>query len=274
VLIEAFSVPFMQRALIGGLLAGAVCSFLSVYIVLRRIVFVGVALAQLSSMGVALGFLLGGVPALISALPFGFVLLGVVALVALQVAATRLKLPQEGAIGATYAVALAATVLLVAKSPQGEMHVLELLTGNILAITPGDIALGVGIFAPVAVVHGLFFKEMVFTSFDRETAAASGLRVGVWDTIFYIALGAAIAATIRLVGVLLGFAYLVLPGVIALMVAKGLRMAFPVAVASGVVPTFVGLYLSYAWDLPSGPTVAACIAGVLLPAWAWSRFKS
>lgn len=272
-MIEAFSTPFMQRALIGGLLAGGMCSFLAVYIVLRRIVFVGVALAQLSSMGVALGFLLGGAPILISVLPFGFVLLGVAALATLQAAALRLKLPQEGVIGATYAIALAATVLLVAKSPRGEMHVLELLTGNILAITLGDIILGLAIFAPVAVVHGLFFKEMVFTSFDRETAAASGLKVGLWDAVFYVTLGAAIAATIRLVGVLLGFAYLVLPGVVALMVAKGLKVAFPVAVAAGVVPTFVGLYLSYVWDLPSGPTVAACITGALLPAWVWSKVQ-
>ena len=270
---EAFSLPFMQRALLGGLLAGAVCSFLAVYIVLRRIVFVGVALAQLSSAGVALGFMLGGAPVLLSVLPFGLVLMGVAALATLQTAGTRLKLPQEGLIGATYATALAATVLLVAKSPQGEMHILELLTGNILAITPGDIALGLAIFVPVAIAHGLFFKEIVFTSFDRETASALGLKVGLWDAVFYISLGAAIAATIRLVGVLLGFAYLVLPGVVALMVAKGLRGAFPVAVASGVVPTFVGLCLSYIWDLPSGPTVAACIAGVLIPAWIWSRLR-
>jgi len=270
-LTEAFSTPFMQRALIGGLLCGAVCSFLSVYIVLRRIVFVGVALAQLSSMGVALGFLLGGAPVLLSVLPFVVVLLGVASLAALHVGAGRLKLPQEGVIGATYATALAATVLLVAKSPRGEMHVLELLTGNILAITPGDLAFGLALLLPVVAAHALFFKEIVFTSFDRETAAASGIKVGLWDAVFYVTLGAAIAATIRLVGVLLGFSYLVLPGLSSLMVGRGLKLAFPTAVVVGIFPTFFGLYLSYIWDLPSGPTVAACLVLMLIPSWLWSR---
>ncbi len=270
--LEAFQYTFMRYALVGSLLTGALCSFLSVYIVLRRIVFVGVALAQLSSAGVALAFLFGATPFLLASLPLAFVFAGVAALGGLQVGAMRAKLPQESIVGAAYAIAMASGILLLSKGP-GEAHVLELLTGNVLAISRGDLLFALSVFIPVALILGLFHKEFVFTSFDREMAAALGIRVGIWDALFFLSLGAVIAAAIRLVGVLLEFTYLVVPGMSALLLSRRLRAAFPLAVLFGIIPSILGLYLSYVFDLPTGPTITACAVGLLLLCWGLGRMR-
>lgn len=259
-MIEMFKIPFMQEALIAGVMIGALCAFLAVFVLLKRIVFVGMALTQISSLGAALGLLVGLSPLLLSLV---FVVLGVIAL---SVCLRGERIPREAIIGAAYATATAAGVVLMAKSPEGESHMLDLLFGNILAVTSTDVLLMAGIFVGVALIQCLFYKEFLISSFDSETAIALGVRAHVWNLLFYLSLGIAIAGAIRVVGVLLVFGMLVIPGLVGLLLCKRLPSVFGVPVAAGVMPVVIGLYISYVMDLPAAPAIVLVSVLVLCAA--------
>jgi ABC-type Mn2+/Zn2+ transport system permease subunit len=252
-MLEVFQIPFMQQALLASLLVGATCAFLSGFVVLKRIVFVGITLAQLSSAGVALAMLFGLTagfyPTIASLL---FMLIGV-ALFSLRPSGRRLT--QESLIGLAYATATALGVLLVARSASGESHLLNLLFGNILAAIPRDSCLMAGVFAAVGVVHYLFHKEFVFVSFDAEMARTLGVKPRLWDLLLYLTLGVTIAVSIRVAGVLLVFAFLVIPGMIGLLLTQRLKYVFLIAIGAAIIPVVLGLYLSFIFDLPSAATI-------------------
>ncbi len=254
---EVFTVPFLRVAFAGGLIVGSLCAFLGVHVVLRRIVFVGAALAQVSSAGVGLALCTGANPATVSlALTLGGV-------AAFAVRFGNRRITQESIIGVAYALASAIAVLFVAKSAHAEAYMLNLLSGNILTITPGQVYLTVFLFAVTVLMWSLFQKQFMFSAFDPETAKAHGIRVAFWDLLFYVILGIVISFSIRVVGMLLVFAFLVLPAVTALLLSQRFVGIYAFAIVSAAVSTVSGLLLSYKLDLPTGPTIVV-FSGILL----------
>ena len=202
-MLDVFRIPFLQTALAASLIVGAVCAYLGVHVVLRRIVFVGAALAQVSSAGVGLALCTGTNPSVISLL----LTLGGVA--AFSARSMSRRTTQESIIGVGYAVASALAVLFVARSAQAEARMLDVLSGNVLTVTPRQVWL-MAVVATVAVVlHTLLQKQFLFSAFDPETARASGVRASWWDLLFFLILGVVISFSIRLAGTLLVFAFLV-----------------------------------------------------------------
>src|SRR5919112_386764 len=239
------SVLLFKDALYGALVIGVACSALGVYVVLRRIVFVGAALAQLSSAGIALGLFLAGL-----GVGLGFVTHPV----ALSIIATLLgalffaggsksRIPQDATIGVTYAAAAAAGIILIAKAKTGEAHDI-FLQGNILGITRHDTLVLLAVSVPVLLVHALFYKEFLFVSFDRETARTLGYRVTFWNLFLYFTLGLVIAFAMQFAGVLLVFDFLVLPAVTGLLLARSMRAIFTVSVTSALLAAVLGFSLS------------------------------
>src|SRR3989339_717834 len=202
-MLSVFKDSFLQTALVASLIVGAVCAYLGVYVVLRRIVFVGAALAQVSSAGVGLAMCTGRNPSLISLV----LTLGGVA--AFSVKSKDRRTTQESLIGIGYAVASALAVLFVAKSAQGEAHMLDVLSGNILTVTSHEVWWMTGVGLAAVMLHALLSKQFLFSMFDPETAQASGIRAGWWDLLFFLILGIIISLAIRLAGTLLVFAFLV-----------------------------------------------------------------
>jgi zinc transport system permease protein len=265
---QVFQLDFMQRALVAGLLVGGVCAFLGIYVVLRQIVFVGVALAEMSSAGVALALLTGLAPMLGSVL----VMLAGVVLLSVRWGGRRIR--QDAFIGIGYVVASAASFLLIAKSPKGEGSMLELLFGNILTVTTSDVQTTAAALGLVLVFHALFYKELLFVAFDPDTAAASGYRARVWEMLLYLSIGLTIAFAIHAVGVLLTFGSLVIPPVTALLLTRRMNTALAVSVATGMLPVPIGLYVSFVASLPSEATVVAVSFVFLLVAGAISRLRA
>jgi len=248
---SSFQPDFMRHALCAGVVMAAICSFLGVYVVLRRMAFVGVALAEMSSAGVALALLVGIAPMA------GALALMLLAVVLLSVRWSPKRVPQESYIGVGYAVAVALGILLIAKSAQGEAHMLQLLYGNVLTVSPRETGQMVAVFAAVALVHWLFAKEFLLVSFDRDYADTLGLHSRRWQTLLNLTLGVVIAFAIRSVGMLLTFSMLVLPAVAALLVTNRMRHAWLVAPIFGIVPVVLGLHLSLQADLPAAAAIVA-----------------
>ncbi len=257
-MIEMFGQSFVRYAVFASMLAGGVSAYLGVYVLLRRIVFVGIALAQIATLGVALGHWLGLHQAEAA---FGLSLVGVT-FFAVQRGGGRL--PRESAIGVAYAAASAFTIICVSKNPLGEMDVLSLVFGNVLGVSDNQLYTLGALAAAVVLLHALFHKELLFTAFDPDMAATMGYRVQLWEFLFYLALGVAFSLSVSVAGVLVIFAYLVIPATAALVLDVSMNATFVVAVGIALVASAGGIFASYRWDLPTGPTIVAGLTVVLL----------
>jgi zinc/manganese transport system permease protein len=171
--------------------------------------------------------------------------------------------PQEAIIGITFVVAAAGVILMLSRVAGGKEELEHLLTGDILNVTSGEIGQRGLLFAALAAFYGVYHKRFVMISTDPEAAAASGIRVKLWDFLFYAAFALVVVSFVRIAGVLLTFAYLIVPAVCGTMLAKEwsrrLIIGWAVAVASSV----LGLWTSYKLDLPTGAAIV-CASGVLL----------
>jgi ABC-type Mn2+/Zn2+ transport system permease subunit len=264
------TVLLFREALYGALVIALACSVLGVYVVLRRIVFVGAAIAQLSSAGIALALWLGGLglSAGIAGHPTVFALVfGLAGAMFFGLGGgQRSGVPPDATIGVTYAIAAAGGILLIAKAKSGEAHDI-FLQGNILGITRADTLVLLAVTIPVLLAHVLFYKEFLFVSFDRETARTLGYRVTFWNLFLYFTLGLVIAFAMQFAGVMLVFNFLVLPAVTGLLLARSMASIFAIAISSAVLAAVVGFALSVPFDLPSGPAIIACSGALALLAW-------
>ena len=255
---SVFGASFMRWALLAGLLVTGVCGYVGVYVVLKRIVFVGVALAEVSSAGVALALLVGFNPFL------GAVVLMFAGIGLFSVRWAPRRVARESFIGVGWAVASAFGVLLIAKSAQGEAHMHDLMFGNILTVDPRSVIQTAAGLAIVLLAHALFSKEFLFVSFDAETADASGYHARSWDLLLYATIGLSIAFSIHTVGVLLAFSALVLPPVTALLLTRRMKATFATSAVLGMLPVPIGLYLSFARDLPTSAVIVAVMFAMML----------
>lgn len=268
------AVLLFREALYGALVIAVACSVLGVYVVLRRIVFVGAALAQISSAGIAIALWLSGQGVLLGLAgnPIAFSLLMTLGGVIFFSSSGKGQVPPDAKIGVTYAVAAAAGILFIAKAKSGEAHDI-FLQGNILGITRADTIVLLAASVPVLLAHLVFYKEFLFVSFDRETARTLGYNVRRWDLGLYLTLGLVIAFAMQFAGVMLVFNFLVLPAVTGLLLARNMSGTFAVSVGSAIVAAVVGFTLSVPFDLPSGPAISA-VSGVLVAlAWVVQRFR-
>ncbi len=263
------TILLFREALYGALVIGITCAVLGAWVVLRRIVFVGAALAQLSSAGIALALWLSGFASLawLGEHPTGLSLLVTLAgAMFFGLGGGRRLVSSEASIGVTYAIAAAAGILLIAKAVHGEAHDI-FLQGNILGITRRDTLVLLAISVPVLLVHAIFFKEFLFVSFDRETAATLGYRVTGWNLFLYFTLGLVITGAMQFAGVLLVFNFLVLPAVTGLLLSRTMRGTIGWAVTAAVSAVLAGFSISVPFDLPSAPAIIAVQGLLLLTAW-------
>lgn len=256
------------HGVIAGMLVAAICAYIGVYVVLKRIVFVGASLAQISSAGIALAFLVGQSIPFVAKNPLSVslivTLIGV--LVYSQQTLSR-KVPQESIIGIGYLIASALTLMFIVRSPKGMDDVKELLDGNIITVQTHDLIVMGAIFFLVALAHFLFYKQFLYISFDPEMAATQRYKTRLWELLFYLLMGLTISVGIQYAGLLAVFAYMVIPAVTGLVVARRMPTAFLVACASALISTFLGFCWALRSDLPTSPPIIAVSALILALVW-------
>lgn len=245
------TISLFRYAITGIILVSFICSYLGVYIVLKRIIFVGVAIAQISSLGVAFALLLGLPPMAFSIL---FTLLG---MFGMSTNPGGKRLSQEAIIGLGFITASAVTILLMAKSALGLHEIEHIVYGDILAISPLQVYIALGAVVTIITIHLLFYKELVFVSFDYDMARALGINARLWNLILYLTIGAAIAIGIMIAGNMMIIAAIILPPINGLILSTRLRNAFIISSIQGVSTATFAFFLSYLLDLPYGPTAAA-----------------
>lgn len=255
---EVFTQPFLRYALFAGLLAGSVCAFLGVYVILRRIVFLGVALSETAALGVALGLFVGWNP---EAAAFGLTL---AATLLFSLPGRYQVVSKESLTGWAYVVAAGASIILIAKNPVAEAHGLDVVSGQLLYASHKEIwqlaALSALVFLTFLSLHRMF----IFVSFDKETARSMGLRTWLYETGFYACLGLSISLAMKTAGILFVFASLLIPAMIALTVFRRMWLILLGAVLVVIVSVPTGISLSFRADLPTGPAVVCVYAALFV----------
>ncbi|MBA3646844.1 MAG: metal ABC transporter permease, partial [Gemmatimonadaceae bacterium] len=171
--------------------------------------------------------------------------------------------PQEAIIGITFVVAAAGVILLLSRVAGGKEELEHLLTGDILNVTKGEIGQRTLLFAALAGFYGAYHKKFVLISSDPEAAFDSGMRVRLWDFLFYAAFALVVVSFVRIAGVLLTFAYLIVPAVCGTMLAGAWIRRLVIGWIVAVVASLLGLWASYKMDLPTGAAIV-CATGLLL----------
>jgi zinc/manganese transport system permease protein len=171
--------------------------------------------------------------------------------------------PQEAIIGITFVVAAAAVILLLSRVAGGKEELENLLTGDILNVTALEVGKRALIFAALAAFFGAFHKRIGLISDNYEAAAAQGIRVHLWDFLFYAAFAIVVVSFVRVAGVLLTFAYLIVPAVCSVMLARTWLSRLIIGWSIGAFSSILGLFVSYKLDLPTGAAIV-CACGLSL----------
>lgn len=177
----------------------------------------------------------------------------------------------EGRVGRAYVLAGAFSILLLAKNPLGEHGLMELLKGEIIAVSNDEVVMSAVVFSLVAAALLSLRKELLLVSFDRDMAFTLGKNLLVWDATVYLLIGLTVAVAVLSVGPLVAFGFLLLPQLTAYLFARSMRQLVLGASLLGGVRGFAGFCLAYHFDLPAGPTEVALLGVVHLMAVCFKR---
>lgn len=279
---EVFDPNFLLRnSVYMSLLVGLTCPLVGVYLVLRRLVFMGVALPQISSCGIAFAFALESWGIIHHSegsehtLAFvGSSLFTLTAILIFSVLERRGRGFIEGAVGMAYVLAGAWSILLLVKNPYGEHGLLDRLKGEIIAVSNGDLSGTAIAFAVVVVALLVFQKEFMLVSFDREMAITLKKDVLVWDGMLFLLMGLTISMAVLSVGPLVTFGFLLIPPLTAHLFARNMRQFALIASGIGGLTALAGFCVAFRWDFPVGPTDVALLGVVYVLSFAAQRIVS
>jgi zinc/manganese transport system permease protein len=266
-MIEFLSEPFVLNALNMSLVIGLLLSYLGVHVVGRGIVFVDLALGQISMLGIAIADFFGYEPMAVSLL---VTMVAAFFLSLIDIRDRRLK--QEAVIGIIYAVASAATVLLIAKSPHGDSDISEALFGSLFTVSTEDLTMIAALFGLLGLVHFLFRGR--FFALTESVEADPPAHPGVfkfWNFLFFLSIGVAIVFAVRAGGVIPVFSYLIIPPVAAILVAGSRSAVVLLAIAVSVLGSVSGVLFALQFDFPAGASIVAML-GLVFALFAAARF--
>lgn len=273
-ILEFLAAPFAASLILTG-----IHTYLGVHVVERGVIFVDLSLAQIAALGATFAMLLpfsGGDPHSPGVYWFslGFTFIGA-AVFSFVHHGQRTRIPQEAVIGISYAVASAASILAMSQSTAQGEHLKDMLVGNILAVSWPEVGKTALLYGVVGAFHYLNRRRFLLISMDPDRAQAEGVRMRLWDFLFYASFGLVVTSSVAIAGVLLVFCYLIVPSVAAMIYADRIGPRLAIGWSMGTVVSVLGMYFSVQFDLPTGATIV-CTFGLVLILMAaakplWSR---
>jgi len=259
---DLFSLEFIRNALLASVVMGLLLSYLGVHVVGRGIVFVDLALGQISMLGVAVAAYFEMDPLIVSVT---FTLVGAFLMSFIKVSDKRLKL--ESIIGIIYAVSSAVTVLLISKAAHGDADIQEVLFGSVFTVTNQQLVSMAVVFGLLGIMHFVFRKQFFAITKKFEDRNVDDIGIfNVWNFLFYVSIGLAIVLAVRIGGVIPVFAFLVVPPVAAILMTRSNAGVILIAMVLAVIGSFAGIQFSVAFDFPAGSSVVAMLGVVFVGA--------
>jgi zinc transport system permease protein len=248
-LLDLLAFPFLQRALLAGLLLGLLLACLGVYVTLRRMAFFGDGIAHASLAGIAIAILAGVAP------------LPVALIWAIFVAAfiffleRKVKLPTDSLIGILFTASMALGVILMRFTPGYQPDLVSYLFGSILSIQNIDLWITAGITLVILVWLFSSFKSLTYSSLAEENAKVSGVRVSLQTFLLYVSLALATVLGVKMLGIVLVSALLILPSATSRLLARNFQQYFILSIIIAEITILAGLLASFQFDLPSGASI-------------------
>ena len=257
-IIEPMQYGFMQRALLVSALAATACGVVGTFVVLRGMAFLGDAIAHSALTGMAAAFLFGAnifLGALIWAVP---------ASLAISFVSRRAGIRLDAVIGVLFAGGFAVGIILLNTSENYAGDLMNILFGNVLGASWADVT-AVGVLAGgVLLIVWLLYKELVFTTYDSEVAEASGVPVRFVEYLLPLLVALTTVAALKTVGNVMVMSLLVVPAVTGSLLARRMASMMFATVAVALTAIVIGLYLSFHFNLPTGPAIVVVSVAQLL----------
>ena len=258
-IIQVIGLPFLACVLMSSILG-----YLGTHVLKREVIFIDIALAQIAAVGSIAAHMAfeahGGSP---TAYLFSF---GCVFLAAAFYAFVRSRIIQislEAIIGISYAIAAAAVLFLVGIAPGGHIHVQHILSGSLLWTSWKDVIVSMLTFSAVGFCFYLIRKPLTNISNSYQQALDKGVKVIFWDFIFYLLLGIVITLSVQIGGIVIVFAYLIIPATISAIFSSHLTKQLIVIWVAGTVASVAGLLFAYYLDFSVGPAVVLFLGSEL-----------
>jgi zinc/manganese transport system permease protein len=263
-MLEAFGLPFLQIALAAALVLAGLHAYLGFHIVRRGVLFVDLALAQMAALGVALAVVLHieHDEMRAYALALGMTFLGAALFAWLRGRARQV--PLEAFIGIVFATAQAAVFLMLEKSPAGAEHLKETLVGSLYTVSFRHLLVVAALYAVIGAVHVALREAFFEITTDPLGAQTRGRRLFLWDFLFYATFGLVVTLSVPIAGVLLVFAYLVIPAVAGLLASSRTEVALAVGWAFGGLGSLLGLLAAVQFDFPAAPSILVTLTVLLV----------
>ena len=257
-ILEALSYGFMQKALIAGIAVGLICSFMGTFLVLRRYSLFGDGISHVAFGGISVGLFLGVFP-----LWTAFIV-SIFGGIGLQKLRQSTKISGDAAVAVVLVTGLAVGVILVSSSGGFSVDLFSFLFGSILLISNEDtimiLAISAGIIATLVVLQ----KQFLHLTFNEEQAKLVGLRTTLLNYAFVILASITVVTSMRLVGILLISALIVIPNITAMMFGKGFKKTVCISMGISVISEIGGILLSYFLNLAPSGTIVVIAVGILV----------
>ena len=258
ILLDPFAYDFFLRGLAAAVLAGALCGLIGVYVVLRGMSYIGHGLSHAIFGGYAAAPLLG-VPIVLGAGVWGLA-----SALAINAVARSRRIGADAAIGVVTTASFALGVALLTRFGSRGPAFDALLFGSINGVSTSDLLLLAGALLFAGGVFTVLYRAFLFSTFDPEVADVSGVSVRRMDTLLMLVLSVSILATLKIIGVTLVAATLVIPAVVARMLSDSFSRMLWISTGLGAAAGAVGMYLSFQLEIPSGTTIVLVNAAVFV----------
>ena len=256
-IMEPLQYSFMQRSLIMAVIVGIICAVVGSYLMVQRLALLGDAISHSVLPGLAIAFILG------ANIFVGAFIAGVISTILIKLISNKSNIKEDAAMGIVFSAFLALGIaLMTVIQKDNKIDLNHFLFGNILGVTWTDLRDTIIIAVIVILVVVLLYKELLFYTFDKLGAQAVGLPVNLLDLGLMMLIGLTIVASLKTVGVVLVLSLLITPAATAYLLVTRLHHMMFLGVGVGVLASISGMYLSYFYNLPSGPAIVL-VASVL-----------
>jgi len=240
---------FIQKAFFAGSFVAIVCSTLGLFLVLKKMSLIGDGLSHVSFGAIALGLFLGIYPFYV-AIP-----VVMIASILILKISEKIKAYGDAAIGIISSLGIAGGVILASASKGFNVDLFSYLFGNILAISATEVILSVALSFVVLTVIYFFYWDLFSATFDEEYAKTTGVKTNFINTLLTLLTAVTVVLSVKMVGIMLVSALLILPAVTALQFAKGFKTAMIMAGFVSLISVLLGISFSFLLDLPTGATI-------------------
>ncbi len=261
---DIFRYTFMQYALIDGIFIGILCPLIGVFLVLKNLSLIADGVAHFSFGGIALGIILGLSPN-VMILVFSFM-----GALLINYIVKRSKLYGDTAIAILLSAGLALGITVISIAKGTNFNINSYLFGSLLTIDKNDLTITLSFGIPVIILTLLIYRSLLYITFDEDSAKASGLPVGMLNTFLFLIGAITVAITIRIAGILLASALIVIPVATGMQVSKSFKGTILSSMIIGIISVILGLFLSYYLNIAPGGTIV--LVNVLIFLASLSRF--